>query len=271
MKAIIVGGSSGMGLAAARRIAVGGGSVLLASRDNEKLIRAAESIKESVGSGPGEVAIKTMDMTREDEVESFFGSLPQDSFNHLVISAAGRSYHKPFVEADTGEFQNFFQSKFWGPMYCARYGASRLKRPGSIVFFSGLLSRRPGVNCSPLAATNGAIEALTRSLALELGPDLRVNCLSPGFVDTERFDHLDPETKTAMLETTGASLPLGRVGRSEEIGHAVEYLLGNTFTTGVILDVDGGHQVRQYASQRKDPFRKTDTKVGVDDVSSLQS
>ena len=82
---------------------------------------------------------------------------------------------------------------------------------------------------------------------------------------------VNPETKAAMLETTGASLPLGRVGRSEEIGHAVEYLLGNTFTTGVILDVDGGHQVRQYASQRKDPFRKTDTKVGVDDVSSLQS
>ena len=68
---------------------------------------------------------------------------------------------------------------------------------------------------SPLAICNGAIEGLTRSLALELGPRLRVNCFSPGFVDTERFDHMPADRKAAMLESTASSLPLNRVGQPE--------------------------------------------------------
>ena len=67
----------------------------------------------------------------------------------------------------------------------------------------------------PLAICNGAIEGLTRSLALELGPRLRVNCFSPGFVDTERFDHMPADRKAAMLESTASSLPLNRVGQPE--------------------------------------------------------
>ena len=87
------------------------------------------------------------------------------------------------------------------PWYCAKYGARCLKPGGAIVFVSGCLNRRPGLNCSPLGSANGAIEALTRSLALELGPKLRVNCLCPGFVDTERFDHLPPDRKASIRRT----------------------------------------------------------------------
>ena len=90
----------------------------------------------------------------------------------------------------------------------------------------------------------GAVEALTRSLALELGPRLRVNCLCPGFVDTERFDHLDPDRKEQMMEATADSLPLKCVGEPGQIGEAIVFLARNTFTTGVVLDVDGGHQIR---------------------------
>ena len=85
---------------------------------------------------------------------------------------------------------------------------SPLADGGSITFVAGVLNRRPGKNCAPLAATNGALEGLTRSLALDLGPRLRVNCMSPGFCDTERFDHMDAERKAAMLANTAASLPL---------------------------------------------------------------
>jgi NAD(P)-dependent dehydrogenase (short-subunit alcohol dehydrogenase family) len=96
-------------------------------------------------------------------------------------------------------------------------------------------------------AGNGAVEALTKALALELGPRLRVNCFSPGYFDTERYDHLPTERKALMLEATADSLPLRKVGTPEEAGQALLFLATNTFTTGVILDVDGGHQVRQYS------------------------
>ena len=84
---------------------------------------------------------------------------------------------------------------------------------GAIALVAGVLNRRPGVNCVPLATVNGALEGLTRSLALEFGPRLRVNCLSPGFCDTERFDRMEPSRKAVMLANTAESLPLQRVGQ----------------------------------------------------------
>ena len=99
------------------------------------------------------------------------------------------------------------------------------------------------MNCTPLVAGNGAVEALTKALALELGPRLRVNCFSPGYYDTERYDHLPPDRKALMLEATADSLPLKKVGTPADAGEALFFLATSSFTTGVVLDVDGGHQV----------------------------
>jgi NAD(P)-dependent dehydrogenase (short-subunit alcohol dehydrogenase family) len=127
---------------------------------------------------------------------------------------------------------------------------------GAVVMCAGVLNRRPGVNCAPLAMANGALEGLTRTLALEWGPRLRVNCLSPGFCDTERFDHLDLSRKQAMLDNTASSLPLQKVGQPSDMGEAIYYLLTAPFCTGVVLDVDGGHGIRQYANPMSDPMRR---------------
>ena len=126
----------------------------------------------------------------------------------------------------------------------------------AVIFVAGILNRRPGKNCVPLAMANGALEGLTRSLALEWGPNIRVNCMSPGFCDTERFDHMPSTTKQAMMDNTAASLPLQRVGRPEDMGQALWYLATAEFCTGTVLDVDGGHGIRQYASATNDPMRK---------------
>ena len=160
------------------------------------------------------------------------------------------------------------ETKLWTAYHCAKYMSDLLllgsedsgdkRRDTSIVFVGGILNRRPGVNCVPLAMANGALEGLCRSLALELAPlRIRVNCLSPGFCDTERFNHMDPAKKQAMLEHTASSLPLQRVGRPYDMGHAIYFLATNEFTTGVVLDVEGGHLIRQYASSADlDPMRK---------------
>lgn len=218
------------GKAAASKIIKSGGNVVICSRDEEKLLRAS-------GQLGGKVSVRVVDNTKEEDVKTLFASFPDKSFDTLIVTALGRAVHGRFLDLDVEKVKSLFDGKLWGPWYCAKYGARVLKDGGSIVFVSGILNRRPGMNCSPLGSANGAIEALTRSLALELGPRLRVNCLCPGFVDTERFDHMPAQKKQRMLEATADSLPLKKVGDPEEIGDALYFLAANKFTTGVVLDV----------------------------------
>ena len=142
-----------------------------------------------------------------------------------------------------------FNTKFFGPYAVAKAALSKLPMGGSITLFSGVLSRRPGLNCTGLGAVNGAIEALTRGLALELGPRLRVNCVSPGVVRSEAYAGMEPAAREAMYASTGASLPAGRVGEVEEAAEAALYLISNAYMTGAVIDVDGGHMIRQYAER----------------------
>ena len=146
--------------------------------------------------------------------------------------------------------------------HARQHVAPRLADGGAIALVAGVLNRRPGINCVPLATVNGALEGLTRSLALEYGPRLRVNCLSPGFCDTERFDRMDAEKKAGMLASTAASLPLQRTGVPADMGQAIDFLICSPFTTGVVLDCDGGHHIRQYASAVGDPMRASASASG---------
>ena len=194
----------------------------------------------------------------EAAVAAFAAGLAPNSYDALVVSAAGRAPHGPVAELDVADARGMMDSKFWTAWHCAKHVAPVLADGGSVTFVAGVLNRRPGKNCAPLAATNGALEGLTRSLALDLGPRLRVNCMSPGFCDTERFDHMPAERKAAMLANTAASLPLKRVGEPADMGAAIHYLASAPFVTGVVLDVDGGHGVRQYADAATDPMRRGD-------------
>jgi NAD(P)-dependent dehydrogenase (short-subunit alcohol dehydrogenase family) len=251
--AIIVGGSSGMGRAAALATIQQGGRCLLISRSQDKLDRARESLLSQVPSAS--IDVWALDATDESSVERFAQSLSTDCWDGLVISAAGRAPHGPFVDLPTQDAREMLETKFWTAYHCAKHISPKLRDGGCVVFVAGILNRRPGTNCSPLAIANGALEGLTKSLALEWGPRLRCNCLSPGFCDTERFDHMTVEKKQQMMANTAASLPLQRVGEPKDMGDAIYYLLTAKFCTGVVLDVDGGHGIRQYASVVGDPMR----------------
>jgi NAD(P)-dependent dehydrogenase (short-subunit alcohol dehydrogenase family) len=251
---IIVGGSSGMGKAAALAVIMKGGKALLVSRSPEKLERAKQELVARVPNAHVETA--SLDITKEEEVEDFASKLGKNQWDGLVVTAAGRAVHGPVATLPTTETRNLLESKLWGAYHCAKHIGVQLNEGGAVVFCAGVLNRRPGLNCAPLAMANGALEGLTRSLALEWGPRLRVNCLSPGFCDTERFDHMDVDRKHRMLENTAASLPLQKVGQPSDMGQAIYYLLTAPFCTGVILDVDGGHGIRQYANPDNDPMRQ---------------
>lgn len=234
----IVGGGSGIGKAIARALADEGARTILSSRNYAKLELAARSV--------GGSTVSAVDMTDNGSITNWTEGLP--AIDHLVISASSAA-HGPFMELAEDKLRAMFDAKFFGPYLTAKAALPKLRDGGSICFFSGVLSRRPGINCSGLGAVNGAVESLTYGLALELGPKLRVNCLSPGMVCSDAYGGMEPDAREAMYQETGASLPVARVGEVEDLAQAALYLLENRYTTGVVLDVDGGHMIRQYATR----------------------
>jgi len=233
---VVVGGGSGIGKAIAAQSVAAGADVIVSSRNRANLDQTVADI----GAG---TAIP-VDMTDPDAVALWADALPE--IDHLVISASSAA-HGPFSDLPEDNLRQMFDAKFFGPYSIAKFALSKLRPGGSITFFSGVLSRRPGMNCSGLGAVNGAVEALARSLALELGPDIRVNCLSPGMVRSDAYAAMAPVPRETMYEATGESLPVGRVGTVKETAEAATFLMTNAYTTGVVLDVDGGHMIRQYA------------------------
>ncbi|MEM8972435.1 MAG: SDR family oxidoreductase [Pseudomonadota bacterium] len=234
----IVGGGSGIGRAIALAAANAGSSIVLSSRNEDRLMSVAKAI--------GNARVIPLDMTKNSSRATWADALPE--VDHLVISASSAA-HGPFDKLEEQALRAMFDAKFFGPYMTAKAALPKLKSGGSITLFSGVLSRRPGLNCSGLGAVNGAVESLTYGLALELGPKFRVNCLSPGMVRSEAYKTMEPVARESMYESTGNSLPLGRVGNVEEIAEATLFLMSNTYGTGIVLDVDGGHRIRQYATR----------------------
>lgn len=230
---VIIGGSSGIGLATARMAVSEGASVVIASRSSSKLERAAGEI-------PGKVEAATVDIRDENSLKRFFGDV--GPFDHLTTPGAEVAGGH-FLDLDIQEARKAFDSKFWGQYQAARYGAPRIRSGGSMVLFSGSNSQRPLSQASVRAAVNSAIEGLTRALAVELSP-LRVNAVSPGLVDTPLHGHVPKERREAFFQAIAATVPLKRVGQAEEIAQTVLYLMTNGYTTGSTLFVDGGYTLR---------------------------
>lgn len=229
---VIIGGSSGIGLATARAAVAEGAAVLIASRSEEKLARAADEIE-------GEVTTRIVDVTREEQMQAFFAEV--GDFDHLAITAAAGATG-PFLELDTPTFRGVFASKFWGQYFAVKYGAPWVREGGSITLFSGVAAARPVAGMAAYAAVNGAIEALCRALAVELAP-LRVNAVSPGLIDTPVYEGMPPHDRKALFETVAARVPAHRVGRAEDAAQAVLSLMKNGYVTGTVMTVDGGYRL----------------------------
>lgn len=229
---VIIGGNSGIGLATARAVIAQDGQVIIAGRSTQKLKKAQLVLGKNTRSFE-------LDVTEEEQVKGFFQQI--GPFNHLVTSV-GVAGMGNFKDLETSAARSLFECKFWGQYNAAKYGISQIKVGGSITFFSGIGSRKPFPGLAPVAAINGAIEALCRTLAVELSP-IRVNVIAPGVIDTPAHNTMPAEKKKLFLAGIGGKLPAKRVGTAEEVAELVLFLMANGFCTGTVIDIDGGHRL----------------------------
>lgn len=229
-KIVIIGGSSGIGFESAKQVIAQGAEVIIASRSKNKL----QNAKEQLGA---RATAFTLDTTQEQQVQSFFEKVGQ--FDHLVVSAAETSSGS-FLDTNTTQSRQLFENKFWGQYYAAKYGAPKVLPHGSITLFSGVVAYKSMVGSSMLGAVNAAVSNLGQTLALELAP-IRVNIISPGIIDTPSRSKMPEEIRNHFYATVGNKLPVKRIGRAEDVAQSVLYLLQNSFVTGTVLHVEGGH------------------------------
>ncbi len=227
-KVVIVGGTAGIGLAVAKAVALQGTSVVVASRSQDKVEQAKTVIK-------GVVEGYTANVTNEQSIQSLFDRIGE--FDHLVLTPGEPVTFTPFLQSDLSYVRRIFETKFWGQYLCIQYGATRIKRNGSITLTSGSGSASKGT--SALACINGAVEALSKTLAVELAP-VRVNVVRPGMIDTDLWGKFPLQERHQMYGKVGKELLVGRIGTPEEIAQTYLYLMNSGFTTGTALTIDGG-------------------------------
>ena len=232
-RVVIIGGSSGIGLATAKGAVALGAEVIIAARTSKKLERARQEIGHSVETS-------VLDMSQEDQVQAFFEQV--GPFDHLT-TPGGVTSGGSILSIETAVAQQSFANKFWGQYFAAKYGAPYIRPGGSIVLISGQLSQRPSAGAVIIGTVNSAVEGLGRALAVELAP-IRVNICSPGLIDTPRHEAQGRQKAVEFFASYAQKLPVGRVGQPEDVAETILYLMNNKFTTGSTLFVDGGFTLR---------------------------
>lgn len=233
---LIVGGGSGMGRALASALLDGGNEVTIMGRSPSRLAAAARDL----GSPP---SLKTFpaDLSQERDVSALFAAV--EAVDHIVTTAADLDgVYGPVTSFDPAVARRAIDSKLIGSLSLARYGAPCLRPGGSLTFTSGIAAYRPAPGGAVVAAVNGALESLTYALALELAP-IRVNAISPGWIaDTTFWDRAGEEGEE-RLRAMAERLPARRNGSPADVAEAFLSVLRNTFITGTVIHVDGGHRL----------------------------
>jgi NAD(P)-dependent dehydrogenase (short-subunit alcohol dehydrogenase family) len=229
-RVIVVGGSSGIGLAVSEQAASQGAHVVIASSNRERIQKAIESIG-------GEAQGQVIDVSDERAVATFFSKL--GTFDHLVFTAGDNLHLYDLAATDLQQARCAFELRYWAAVAAVKYGAPHIRDGGSVVLTTGIAGQRPRKGWVIAASVCGTIEALTRALAVELAP-IRVNAVSPGVVRTNLWQNMSVPDRERLYESVGNSLPVGRVGEASDVAQAYLFLMQEGFGTGQTVVVDGG-------------------------------
>lgn len=227
---VAIGGTSGIGLATARAAAERGAQVVVVSAREASVRRALEEL-------PPGVTGHAVDVRDADALEALFDGI--GAFDHLVYTSGESLALTPIAELDLETARSFFEIRYFGVLATVRAAAPRLTRSGSVTLTGGAAGPRPHPGWAVAASICGAMEALTRELALELAP-VRVNLVRPGVVESPLWAAMAEADRDVLYQATAKAAPVGHTGRVEEIALAYLYCMQQTNATGSIVAVDGG-------------------------------
>jgi NAD(P)-dependent dehydrogenase (short-subunit alcohol dehydrogenase family) len=229
-RVVVIGGSSGMGLATAQAAANGGATVTVVSSRPERVDAAVAELPEGCDG-------VVVDVRDENAVADFFERISE--LDHLVFTAGDSFIPRPLSEMSSDEARTVLDVRFWGAVQVIRSAASRIRTGGSITLTTGTVGQRPVPGAALAAAGAGAVEGLVRGMATELAP-VRVNGVRAGAIRTPLWDGVPEAQRDAVFTRLAQRTLLGRIGEPEEIALAHLYLMQNRYVTGTVLTVDGG-------------------------------
>ncbi len=219
-RVLVVGGSSGIGLAVARHARVKGARVIIASRSAaERVVNMPEPLNS--------LEAHSFDITSASDTKALFEKIGE--IDHLAVAVRPEVQSAPFQSIDMDGAKRAFETKFWGQYRLIQIAQAYMSEKGSITLTSGIAGERIYSGASTMALINSATETLCRTLAVELAP-LRVNCVSPGFV----------APKPESIQEYAQRFPSKRLASLDEIASAYLWLMASPYITGTVTVMDGG-------------------------------
>ncbi|WP_067840677.1 SDR family oxidoreductase [Nocardia lijiangensis] len=232
---MIIGGGSGMGFALARVLVAEGEDVTIVGRSADRLATARAELEQA---GNGRVQTKRADISREEDVAELFAGDQQ--VDHVAVTAADATgVYGPTARVSTETARFILDTKLLGAWLVGKHAAGKVT--GSLTFTSGINAYRPNGSNTIMAAANGALASLASGLAIEMAP-VRVNAISPGWVDTPIWNQLGMDKQAAFAELA-QRLPARRIGTPDDIAQAFLAVMRNQFITATVLHIDGGHRL----------------------------
>ena len=230
-KVVVLGGSSGLGLATAIAASDEGAEVTIVSSNQQRIDKALEQL---AANSKG----LAVNLTDEQQVQELFATI--GAFDHLVYTAGESLMLQNIGDVAGQEAKGFFDLRYWGAFTAVKYAAPNINEGGSITLTGGVASARPGSGWSLGASICSAMEGFTRAMAIELAP-VRVNLVSPGMVRTNLWSDMPDADRDAMYEHVASGLPVKRIGEAEDIALTYLYLMKQPFSTGQVIIADGGY------------------------------
>lgn len=227
---VILGGSSGLGLATAQAAAQDGAEVVIVSSSQQRIDSALETLpSNSIGFAA--------DLGEEGNIKGLFEKI--GAFDHLVYTAGENISLSKIADTEIAKAQEYFKIRFWGAYAAIKYGAPHINKGGSICLTSGIASQRPGAGWSLGASICSAVEGLCRAMAIELAP-IRVNAVLPGVIRTNLWSGMTETDRNGLFDYVSSSLLVKRIGEADEIAQTFLFMMKQAFATGQCYAVDGG-------------------------------
>lgn len=229
-KVLILGGSTGLGLATAKAAAAEGAIVTIVSNNPGRLAEAAQQL-------PPSATTYSVDLSSEAAIQSFFETFGK--FDHLVYTAGENLSLSVIKDMDLADSRKYFDIRYWGAVAAVKYGAPHINTGGSVTLTSGIAAIKPTISWSIGSSICAAMEGFTRVMALELAP-VRVNLVRPGLVRSNLWDSMDAGEKEKLFENFAQALPVKYVAEPEDVAQTYLYLMKQSYSTGQNVTVDGG-------------------------------